>query len=324
MAMEIKRIYKGTDSKMSSKIHSSMNFFKIHLADFTAYDPHLDINYLNHWQAAGKLAGSLFVVNNDEHETFLDELKIKESNKALEKCRAKYKDVKYFAGKAFPDNKEAMKEFGEGAYSKVCNSRFKMVPFMETLFGVASKYKVLLIAQNFSQAAIDEIATLATELSNDNKAQQLKKKERPTETRKRIEALNRFYSFGQKVSEAAQEVYRYNDLLRDDFRLAHRHHPKVTKSWFVLGNASVRKTALKKLLKKFIVTMTNQSKETVLYWQANNINEMPLQKHSLAAGDVIAVEAQNPEKKFIVVQNTSAKTARIMFTKEKWPKPEFG
>ncbi len=322
--MEAKRTYKGKDSRMISKLFLAMRFFEKHLADFTTFDPHLNAAYLADWKAAFEGMHEYGVIEDDEDIILADGFLIDDANKVLKKCQAKYKDVKYFAGKAFPDNKEALKEFGEGTYTKVCNSRLRMVQFMETLYGVATKYKTELIAQNYTQAAIDAIATLAIELRDDNNKQQLKKKERPTETRKRIEALNKFYGFGQQVAEAAGEVYRESPVLRDEFRLAQRHHPKTTKSWFALGISGIRKTALTKLLKKYNVSLTNQGKETVEYWQANNINETPSKKHTLTAGEVITVEAEQPVKKFLVVQNTSLKSAKLMLTKEVKEKPEFG
>ena len=104
-------------------------------------------------------------------------------------------------------------------------------------------------------------------------------------------------------------------VLRNQFLLAKRHHPKVSKAWLNVGAAATRKTALTKLLKKYTVTLTNQSKETVEYWQADNINDAPTEKKQLTGGETIPVTAEYPAKKFLVVQNGNAKPVRVMLTK---------
>lgn len=313
--MKAERKYRGKDSHMLSQIFNALSFFEIHLAEFTTFDPQFDAAYLTNWRAAQKNISKYY--DMDRVEVHIEKLLLEDTGKSLTDCHAKYRDVKYFASKAFPDNKEALREFGEGTYRKVRNSHLRMVQFMETLHGVAMKYKTELIAQNYTQPAIDEIATLATALRDDNHAQQLKKKERPTETRKRIEAFNTFYGFGQKVSEAAKELFRNRPVERDEFRLGKRHHPKVSKSWFTVGGSGSYKTALTKLLKKFKVTLTNQSKQTVEYWQANGIRETPSQKRTITAGEVISITAEKPAKKFLMVQNSSSKPVRMMVRKEK-------
>lgn len=315
--MKEKRLYTAKDSDMYGVVMGSMQFFKDHLAEFTAYDPSLDITFYNNWKAALDELIPLLPNKDKEEAVSEDSFLIADADKVLAKCREKYKDVKYYASKAFPANKAALKEFGEGTYSKVGFSRLRMVQFMDTLHGVATKYKTELIAQSYTQAAIDHIATLAQELRADNNEQQLKKKERPTETRKRIQALNKFYGFGQRAAAAANRVFSNNEAYRNRFLLAARHHPPVTKHWIVFTAGTVRKIALLKLLKKFSVTLTNQSKEEISYWHANHIHESPAQKFTLSAGEIITVEAETPAKKFLLLQNNSNKAVRVMLVKTK-------
>lgn len=315
--MKIKRAYKAKDVDMYDSGMSQMYFFEHHLADFTAHDPTLNASYLDNWKLAFEELMKYLPVKGQERPVFEDHYLIEDADKTLKLCRTKYMEVKYYAGKAFPDNKELLKEFGAGTYSKVQFSRLRMVPFMKTLHGVAMKYKTELIAQSYLQPSIDHILTLALQLETDTQEQQLKKKERPTETRKRIEAFNTFYGFGQQVAEAARFVFRDNEVYRNQFLLAKRHHPKVTKHWLTVSATGVRKIALTKLLKKFNVTLINQSKETLEYWKADNINEVPAEKNQLTGGEVIPVTAEYPAKKFLVLQNTGAKAVRVLLTKEK-------
>ena len=300
---------------MLAKVGGLLYFFRKHLSDFTAYDAVFNAAYLAGFTAALEALGNYGLGDEPEVAVLEDRLLTTGSHQTLAQCRAKYADVKYYAGKAFPDNKEALKEFGEGAYSKLRSSRLAMVQFMETLHGVAMKYKTELIAQNYTQLAIDEIATLAQALRTDNNAQQLKKKERPTETRKRIEALNRFYAYGQQVAGAARIIFRNDEMLRAEFRLLHRHHPKLTKAWLRLAPGATRRVILAPLLKKQTVTLTNQSKENITYWPADSTAENPPQKFTLSDGEEMPLTMQVPAKKYLVLQNASAKPVRLLLTK---------
>lgn len=312
--MEIKRIFNGPDSDMLKTIGTMLLNFEEYLSDFNARSPYFDAAYLLNWKAVHKKAIDYLP---DEFEILQTDVLKENVTTVLQNCQTKNKDVRYFAGRAFPKNKEIMKEFGQQEYNRVRSSPLRMVQYMETLYGVAMKYKAELIAQNFTQAEIDEIDTLATALREENKKQQLKKKARPTETRQRIEALNATYAIAQKVAMFAPVVFRESAAKRQLFFLTNRTPSKITYSWLTLEPDTSRKTGLPLLLQKNTVSLTNQGTETVVYWQSDSVREKPAQKYSLAAGGVVAVEAQNPEKKFLVVQNTSAKTVRLMLTKEK-------
>lgn len=313
----MKRVFKGSAHNMIDKIAKVLYVFGKHLSDFTAYDPQLNAAFRDAWQEAWLDAAHRLPNKGVEETVFADNLLTEESEQSLAKCRAKYLQVKYFAGRAFPNNKAVLKEFGAGAYSKVCTSRLRMVGFMEALHGVAEKYKVQLTVAGLSQPQIDEINTLATELRNKNTAQQLKKKERPTETRNRIEALNTFYAYGQRVVEAARFIYRDNEILRKEFVLAQRHHPKNTTQWVNIGASDTRKLTLVSLVKKVKSTLTNNSSEDIEYWHADRINETPSLTKHLGAGETINVESPQPAKKFLVIKNTANKAVRLVVRKEK-------
>ncbi len=233
--MKAKRIFPGPDITMMGAVKALISHFKNNLADFTAFDPSLDATYLNNWKAVQE---EVWSTSDDTYVVNRDKLAKEEVVSALEKCLIKNKEVKYYAGKAFPANKEALKEFGEGQFAKVRNSPLRMVQYMETLHGVATKYKTELIAKQYTQAAIDEIATLAQELREENNAQQLKKKERPTETRKRIELMNTYYRMGQPVVNVAQYIYMKDAALRTYFRLTAPVPATAEKrTWLVLATA---------------------------------------------------------------------------------------
>ena len=312
--MKAKRIFPGPDITMMGAIKELITHFKSNLADFTAFDSSLNATYLANWKAVGE---EVWSNSDDAYVVSGDKLAKEEVFSALEKCLIKNKEVKYYAGKAFPANKEALKEFGEGQIAKVRNSPLRMVQYMETLYGVATKYKTELIANQYTQVAIDEIATLAQELREENNAQQLKKKERPTETRKRIELMNTYYRMGQPVVNVAQYIYMKSPANRKHFRLTAPVPSTAQKQiWLVLAPEGIRKIALPKLLKKFEVTLTNQSAENIEYWYADAISETPAEKQIFAAGEKLTLTLPQPVKKFLVVQNTAAIKVRLMMVKK--------
>ena len=313
--MELTRIYRGTDQDMISQASKTLSFFRKHIGDFSPYDPRFTPTYLSNFEEQFKTAAMLALGENDKDETVADSFLIDDANKVLVLCRHKYMDVMYYASKAFPGNKAILREFGQGAYSKVCTSRLRMVQFMETLHGVATKYKTQLIAALYTQPAIDEIGTLASQLRTANHAQQLQKTQRPTETHQRIEALNTLYTTCKQIKEAGRYVYRYTPEHMSSLLLGARHHPRTTKAWVNIGGSATRKIELPKLLKKNSVTLTNQSKETISYWHANKITDVPAEKLQLIAAQTITLEPQYPAKKFLLLQNTSGKVVRVMLTK---------
>lgn len=312
--MKVSRIFKGPDTAMLGSVRDLITHFESKLAQFSAFDPSLDAAYLANWQA---IQDQAWATIPDTMEVGEGKQLMEETISALEKCRLKNTEVKYYAGKAFPANTEARKEFGEGQFTKVRNSPLRMVQYMQTLHGVATKYKTELIAQNYTQAAIDEIAALAQELRDDNNLQQLKKKERPTETRKRIELMNAYYRMGQPVVLVAQHIFRNSYATRKLFRLTAPVPSTAEKRiWFVLDPQGLRRIALPKLLKKNKVTLTNQSAEHIEYWFADTISETPTGKETFAAGETLTLTLPQPVKKFLVVQNTSDKKVRLMQTKK--------
>ena len=317
--MKAKRIFNGQDLDMFKNIFDSCTHFEKYLTDFTAFDPGLDAAFLNNWKAIQEQVLKFYP---DKLEVIQGEILLDESITALQKCQTKYIEVKYFVVKAFPKNAEALKEFGEGKYSKVRNSPLRMVQFMETLYGVAMKYKTELIAKGYTQAAIDEIAALANELREDNKKQQLKKQERPTQTRSRIELLNTYYGFGQQVAMVAPTVFATSPAKRKLFLLAPSHRAKIIKTYFELDANGLRKILWSTVLKKYKLRLTNQSNEPVEYWQANTAKEKPAQKYLLNAGEIISVEAEEPLKKFLVIENTTSGKVKMLLRKEKIAKKE--
>jgi len=311
--MNKKRLFNLPDLKVIEELDTMLAFFEQELAAFTAFDPTMDATFLANWKAA---QDATMYVRRDDSQVIKGELLLADAVSALEKCRAKYRDVKYYAGKAFPANADILKEFGQGQFTKWRNSPLRMVQFMETLHGVATKYKTDLIASGYTQTAIDQIVTLTQELRNDNNLQQLKKKERPTTTRQRIEIMNTSYAFAQQVAAAAPHIFSQNAAKLNWFLLPSRPVKSNLKTQLIVAANSTRKITLPALLKKFSVTITHAGPEDISYWRANKISDVPAQKFTLTAGDIITVEEETPAKKFLLLQNTGSKVVRLMVEKK--------
>jgi peptidoglycan hydrolase-like protein with peptidoglycan-binding domain len=129
-----------------------------------------------------------------------------------------YQDVKYFIEKkAFKNNIEVQNEFGKNDYRAVRKSQKKMILFLDEMWKACDKYKTQLIAAQFSQTNIDEILVVRDVLRNNNTNQELFKKGRPVLTNDRIEVLNTCYDNMELILEAAQRVFRNNEVKRKQY-----------------------------------------------------------------------------------------------------------
>jgi hypothetical protein len=144
----------------------------------------------------------------------------------------------------------------------------------------------------------------------------LKKKERPSETRTRIEKLNAYYSYAQQVAEAAANIYRNNARMLNQFHLALRHSKAKTKSTIALSAGAVRKITMPKAQAKTIIKLSNNGPLPLTYWQADGKRKRPDPKEQLAALQSIEVAPSTPPLKFLFVQNNSGQPIKVVVKKE--------
>lgn len=300
------------DTEMWGAQNVLKRFFEERQAAFMAFDPSFDATFLAAWKNA--LDDTAFDTMGDDQQVYEGIILLDEIKSPMDRCRDKYREVKYYAGKAFPGNSEVMREFGERKYSQVSASHLKMVKFMEEMHGVAEKYKTDIIAKGYTQSAIDQIATLATELHDDNLAQQLKKKERPSATRQRIEKLNELYAFGQAVAEVAPLVFRDSPAHQKMFRLGIGNRKRAKeKRWIALEPKSQRKVGLKKLQKATgKINLVNQGTGSVEFWTGNKVQETPAHVTTLTAGERQELEIKKISDRFLFLRSAAAKKVRVM------------
>jgi hypothetical protein len=146
--------------------------------------------------------------NTDDDETVIDQqTQLTNVADEMELSRNKYQDSKPFIIKAFVDT-ETQNEFGFNDYKKAQDSHTFFTDFMLKFHRIATKYKIELIAKNYSQLKIDEILTRHDALRDANVAQDLFIKTRPQKTKDRIVKMNKAWSGEQLICAAGKRIYK--------------------------------------------------------------------------------------------------------------------
>lgn len=201
---KITRNYSMADATMVEFALTIFGQFKNDKAAFVSYDPDFGGTFEADWQADIKAAEE---VPSDEALVDAQEGLTRDVEQLMEDSRHKFQDSKRFIEKAFPDNKPVHNEFGYDNYDTARQVQTKMIFFMENFHRVAEKYKTQLIAQNYTQAHIDEIETLHDQLHDANEEQEGAKEGRPVVTQDRIITLNKPWDTTVDVSRAAKAIF---------------------------------------------------------------------------------------------------------------------
>lgn len=198
------------DASMVEFVHIIFGQFKNDKAAFVSYDPDFGGTFEADWladiEAAEQEPTDEAVVDQQEGLTAAVE-------QIMDECRHKFQSSKRFIEKAFPDNKPVHNEFGYDNYDTARQVQTKMIFFMENFHRVAEKYKTKLIAENYTQAHIDEIETLHDQLHDANEAQEAAKEGRPVVTQDRIITINKPWDTAVDVSRAAKAIF-HNDAAK--------------------------------------------------------------------------------------------------------------
>jgi hypothetical protein len=205
MPEQVKRGYTVADSIMIEASGDKRDFFIEDLTDFSTYDPEFAAPYDTDWATA--LSAAAVMPSDETLDDQLTQLtqilKVK-----FRGCQDKYQDTKHFIEKAFPGNKEVWNEFGYDNYDSGSKSQSRFIVFMYDFHQVAEKYKTELIAKGYSQIRIDEILTLADELKDANKTQNVFRGNIPVQTRNRIAKLNVVWNIMTSVCRVGKRLYK--------------------------------------------------------------------------------------------------------------------
>ncbi len=207
MPEPIRRIFSISDEVMIQDARTKHQSFIEDKADFIAFDPDFDDPFADDFETKINDAEAM-----PDDETILDQLQqltavVKDE---VDKSRDKYQDSKPFIIKAFPDNVAIQNEFGFNDYKKAVDSQAVFIKFMHKFHQVAEKYKVQLIAVNYTQPKIDEIKTRYEALRDADIEQELFIKNRPVITQERITKYNTAWKTEQIICAAGKRIYKDN------------------------------------------------------------------------------------------------------------------
>ncbi len=173
-------------------------------AVFASFDADFTAPFETNWQTT---------INDAEmmptDETIKDQLQqlTAKVEDAMEKCRIKFQNSKYFIEKAFPESPAIRNEFGFDDYDQARKSQVGMLQFMRTFFTTANKYAAELDAVGYNAASISEIETLGIDLDKDNNEQEKFKGTRSVTAEERVKALNKTWDIMVPVSKAGKVIF---------------------------------------------------------------------------------------------------------------------
>jgi hypothetical protein len=200
----VTRHYNGSDALMTQTARITYGLYVLGMPEFTAFDHTLDAAY-----------AVAYLVDLENAETIVRDSIVISQQVALSEnvqtildiARSKYKEIKYFVEKAFPESFATRIEFGFDDYKKSRRNQLMMGDLLFEMHRVCEKHKTILIAAGYNQSAIDAILTLRDELIQKNTSQKLAQKRRPKLTEDRIIILNTCYKTMMTLMSAAHIVY---------------------------------------------------------------------------------------------------------------------
>lgn len=206
MSKKIKRKYKGADYYLQGQSHVIKDLLLVDKTAIIAFDPELDDPFAANFQSAWDLA---FTETPSSTIRAQVKGKVEETGKRMEACRDKYREVIFYAAKAFGNNSPVLKEFGRGlAYKKASGGQKYMFDFMNQLSITSNRLKAGLIAKGYTQAKIDDIEIIGAALLDKNSDKNDFKLSRHELTEKRINQLNAVYEKVRKVIAAARMAFK--------------------------------------------------------------------------------------------------------------------
>jgi hypothetical protein len=178
------------------------------LADFTAFNATIDVAFAADWKLAINTA---YAKEKDGVVRAQMQVKTHQVKAALQRCKAAYRDVRYFAKRAFANDPARLGEFGIGrSYRLAGQQQAKMTEFMLDLATVAARYAAQLTAKGASAAVLAEPELAMTAYNALNIDQNITIRQRGSTTEERIILNNRVYALMHEVIGAAQRIYASN------------------------------------------------------------------------------------------------------------------
>jgi hypothetical protein len=208
MSNQLLRLFHGSDAYMLEASEELQALFVTDKADFVAFDSLLDDPFAANWKTNIDTALA-FTSDN----TVLGEQKDQTASveQALKDCNDAWRNLSYFAQKAYHAHPGTLQQFGIGnKHHNAFKSQAKAVEFMDEMIAIATNHQADLLAAGCPHAVIDAITTTANNLRTLNTTQNTTIDGRPAITQTRITQLNEVYTTMLQVIEAAKFIYQTN------------------------------------------------------------------------------------------------------------------
>jgi len=187
---------------------------KNHLSDFSDFDPDFNATYLADMEAAIEAAQGF-----PSDETVMDQLQHYSSlvKEEIDKCLKVANDLRYYVGKAFPNDVTTLGEFGYKEIHRVRYRTASMIFWMKMLHNRAVKYQTQLTGSGMAAGDIAALLTRVQKLEEAEMAQEIFKRERPQTTRQRAKVYNEMWSYVTRILNAAAAIYAGDAIMLQVF-----------------------------------------------------------------------------------------------------------
>lgn len=180
------------------------------LEKFKLFDP--DLNETKKGVIATLYHQSVSSPTDQEEKARITQ-KTMEFHQLKDRSRVLVSQVRYFVEKKFNDRKGIQDEFGFKTYQTSTRSQVKFIEFMLRMAKTTLKYGDQLMQSGVSETVLNEIQTLAQELTRVNTEQEAYKNTRKLSTVDRTQLYNQIYDELGHFSDAAAIVFS-NDPVR--------------------------------------------------------------------------------------------------------------
>ncbi len=208
------RDYKLTDSEAIRAATVLLEHYKLHEADFTAFDAQFGPAWQNDWQAAIDLA----ISQPTDEKTLDEQYQLTEAveQKTAEALRS-IEDLQYYVQKAFGAGSPEYRALNYRQPSLLIRYPHRVLVNTLVASELASLWQAELMAAGMPAALISNLQTRADELLQAEKEQELFKRQRLLRTAQRVKILNNMWAYVRQVSDAASIIYRDKQELKKLF-----------------------------------------------------------------------------------------------------------
>lgn len=212
---KLERNFKLTDARLQQFGATVCETLPQDLLDFQAFDSTLPDNYADSIKAAIE---SIQTVKTDM--VVIDEMaeRTQAVNDDMAGCNTAFRTIKYFVMKCFPGNTAIHNQFGFNDIEKVRKNHARMLVFMRDFTGVTMQHKAKLVEAGCSEALVDSLPDLVSQLQNSKTEQEVFKKQRGLITQERVEKLNDLFDLLNPISDMAQIIYADDEARLNRYR----------------------------------------------------------------------------------------------------------